>query len=237
LNWAELHCEGYHDRAFLAGWLESRGWKDPGLNGGLRSLVRNPLTQKVVAGGRFAFQFEDVIFLEIIPSEGKDNAVRNACRTLKNSLTDAAPPAWVVVACDLDDEDLEACRQRLQTRLSNSRQPSVPIATATLIWHATGDFGLGVPPEQTLERLVCGALSRAHLDRGQIVQDWLAATGNPEPSPKSYSWSHMAGWYARHGCERFFRQVWSEKQVRAHLETLLADCSAQELTALESGSP
>ncbi len=98
-----------------------------------------------------------------------------------------------------------------------------------IIWHATGDFGPGVPVEQTLERLVCVALSRAYGDRGQSVQDWLAATGG-DPSPKSYSWSHMAGWYAKHGCEDFYRQVWREEPVRSELQTLLDDRWMKELT-------
>ncbi|MCP3964126.1 MAG: hypothetical protein GY719_40365 [bacterium] len=176
------------------------------------------------------------MFLEIIPAGGKEGAVRNACRTLKNSPTNATPPAQVVVVCDLDEEDLAACLQRLQKRLLASRPPSVQIQTATLIWHAAGEFGPGVPLEQTLERLVCGALSRAYRNRGQTVQEWLAAIGG-DPLPKSYSWSHMAGWYAKHGCDDFYRLVWREEPVRSELQALLDDHWMEELTALESGPP
>lgn len=176
------------------------------------------------------------MFLEIIPAGGKEDAIRSACRTLKNSLTDAAPPARVVVVCDLDDEELDACLQRLEMRLLASRPSSVRIQTAAIIWHAAGDFGPGVPGEQTLERLVCGALSHAHRDRGHAVQEWLAATSGA-PVPKSYSWSHLAGWYAQHGCEDFYRQVWREEPVREELQALLDDRWREELTALESGVP
>ncbi len=142
----------------------------------------------------------------------------------------------MVVVCDLDDEDLEACLQRLQKRLSASRPSLTPVQTATIIWHAAGDFGPGVPAGQTLERLVCGALSHAYGDRGQTVQEWLAAAGG-DPSPKSYSWSHMAGWYAEHGCDDFYRLVWREEPVRKELQALLDDRWMNVLTALESDLP
>jgi hypothetical protein len=75
-----------------------------------------------------------------------------------------------------------------------------------------------------------------HGDRGNKVQEWLTATGNPEPSPKNYCWSHMAGWYAKNGCEDFFRQVWREEPVREQLQPLLTECGMNELVAaLESG--
>ncbi len=51
MNWAELHCEGFYDRAFLAGWLEIMGWTDPGRNAAVRSRIRNPITQKSVTKG------------------------------------------------------------------------------------------------------------------------------------------------------------------------------------------
>ncbi len=119
---------------------------------------------------------------------------------------------------------------------SASRPESVPIQTATVIWHAAGDFGPGVPAKQTLERLVCGALSLAYRDRGQTVQEWLASTSG-DTSPKSYSWSHMAGWYAEHGCDDFYRLVWREEPVREELQALLDDRWMEELTAPESGLP
>ncbi len=235
MNWAELHCEGFHDRSFLAGWLEARGWTNLWRPEKTPARIKNPMTQKFVGKGNFAFQFQESTFLEIKPAYGKVKAVENACRTLKNSPTETAPPTQVVVVCDLDEEDPDACLQRLRTRLSDSRPPSAQIQTAAIIWHADGDFGPGVPAKQTLERLVCGALSRAYKNRGQTVQEWLVATGG-NPMPKSYSWSHMAGWYAKHGCDDFYRLVWREELVRQELQALLDDRWKKELTSLESGS-
>ena len=40
----KIFVEGYHDRAFLSGWLKNRGFVDPGLRQtGARTRVINPI--------------------------------------------------------------------------------------------------------------------------------------------------------------------------------------------------
>lgn len=78
------------------------------------------------------------------------------------------------------------------------------------------------PVQQTLERLVCAAVTAAHPDRGPAVQAWLDSRPDAsEAGPKEFGWSHMAGWYADAACEGFYRILWSDRQVVAELRSRL----------------
>ena len=65
-------CEGYHDRAFWAAWLELLGCTDPGKQkcGGGRKDVLDPWGNKVV-GGQYAFHSISGRFVRIIPCNGR----------------------------------------------------------------------------------------------------------------------------------------------------------------------
>ncbi|MHC4178430.1 MAG: hypothetical protein ACYSWU_13035, partial [Planctomycetota bacterium] len=102
---------------------------------------------------------------------------------------------------------------------------------ATLVslvrWEASDAPVSGVPTQQTLERLVCAALVAAYPDRGPAVKSWLDARPvGPEAGPKEYGWSYMAGWYAQHGCEDFYRNLWRDERVVAELQSRLTESGA-----------
>ena len=101
--------------------------------------------------------------------------------------------------------------------------------TVSLVrWESADDATDGVPSQQSLERLVCGAVVAAYPDRGPAVQNWLdSRPGDPPTGPKEFAWSHMAGWFAQQGCEAFFRVLWQkEPEVANQLESRLCQSGA-----------
>jgi len=101
-------------------------------------------------------------------------------------------------------------------------------------WEASDAGRLGLPGKQCLERLVCAALVAAFPERGASVQTWLDGRPNgPAAGPKEFAWSHMAGWYAEHGCQEFYSYLWAAEsgngRVRAELETRLRECGAWQI--------
>ena len=94
-------------------------------------------------------------------------------------------------------------------------------------WDTRDVAAPGLPNQQTLERVVCAAIVAAYPPRGLSVQNWLKDRPDAPPAgPKEFSWSHMAGWYAEHGCQDFFQQVWRDSAVRDELPSRLTDSSA-----------
>ncbi|MGC9259712.1 MAG: hypothetical protein ACP5I8_06475 [Phycisphaerae bacterium] len=80
----------------------------------------------------------------------------------------------------------------------------------------------GLPSKQTLERLVCHAIAKAHPDRSNTVTDWLASRQNPptrtdRQESKEHAYSYLAGWYASDGCDYFFRHIWEQADIREYL--------------------
>ncbi|MGV3721253.1 MAG: hypothetical protein ACO1SX_10135 [Actinomycetota bacterium] len=43
---------------------------------------------------------------------------------------------------------------------------------------------------------------------------------------KEHVWSHMAGWYAIHGCDSFYSMLWEDPSVAAELRTRLEGSGA-----------
>ncbi len=94
-------------------------------------------------------------------------------------------------------------------------------------WDADDEAGAGLPNKQTLERLVCAAIVAAYPERAGAVQTWLEARPSPaEPDVKEYAWSYMAGWYAEHGCESFYSNLWADPKIATQLQTRLETAGA-----------
>ena len=73
-----VHCEGFHDRAFWAGWLLHLGCADPGLPAAgatSRSPIFDPWNTEV-KGGQFAFLARSSHFIRVVPCHGKGNILR-----------------------------------------------------------------------------------------------------------------------------------------------------------------
>jgi hypothetical protein len=98
-------------------------------------------------------------------------------------------------------------------------------------WEAPEPASPGLPDQQSLERLVCSALAAVHPTRANAVQSWLS--GRPDPpqpsSPKEHAWSYLAGWYAEHGCEFFYTNLWKEDAVAAALKDRLQQANAWQI--------
>jgi len=102
--------------------------------------------------------------------------------------------------------------------------------TVALVRWEVGDHPrTGIPTKQSLERIVCAAITAVYGERADRVQKWVSTLGAHSTTPKTFAWSYMAGWYAEHGCEDFYRQVWRDKGIAAELATLLKACGAWDV--------
>lgn len=248
---AEIYCEGYHDRDFIAGWLESRGWRDPGKRaGGSRRAVKNPITGSTVAGGRFGFMSAtDTVFAEIVHCRGDSRVFSDVEQRLRELPT--KPLDHLILVTDLDTDCnaagepnltafrasvLSLCR-KIDASCSWNADGSIVVLGKTrlfaICWHCAGPSMAGVPDKNTLERIVCASLASAYGDRATAVATWLASRpGVSATGPKAFSWSFMAGWWAEEGCTEFFRSIWRDSTVTPHLESRLNACGASN--AIES---
>jgi hypothetical protein len=230
-------CEGYHDRAFWAGWLDRLGCKNLG-----RGCV-DPWG-KSVTGGQFGFQSHAERFVRVVAAGGKDEVRRLARIRLQERATE--PLKAVVASVDHDGFDnanvaegplnreslaslaneIDAEAERVADNHFRIDGGSVDIAVVR--WQSDGTHGESVPRQQTLERLCCSAILDAYGDRADPVRAWLASRPGeaPEAGPKAFVWSHMAGWYAEHGCDDFYQELWREPQVAEALENRLRDAGA-----------
>ena len=87
-----------------------------------------------------------------------------------------------------------------------------------------------------LERLACAALAAAYPARAAPVHNWLnARPAPPGVDPKEHAWSYMAGWYAEHGCEAFYSNLWNDPRVVAELDTRLRSSGAWQIAATLAG--
>lgn len=234
-------CEGYHDRAFWAGWLHL-GCRDPGLrDSGQRKPILDPWG-RTVKGGQFAFQSTRGHFVRVVPAGGKERVFERLRVRLSERTTE--PVRRLVVNIDPDTPS-EGGAVRTGLRLADvesmlrsedpnasTRGTAVEIdGGATTIhlvrWEVPALLGMGVPAIQTLERLVCAAIVAAFPARGEAVQKWLdGRPDRPAPDAKEHAWSYMAGWYAESGCERFYSGLWEVDPVRAELQRLLGQSGA-----------
>ncbi len=235
-------CEGYHDRAFWAGWLTHLGCTDPGhRDGGRRREVSDPWSKKVV-GGQFAFRSQTDKFVRIIPCHGKDNLLRMAKSRLKDRDRELDRLVFSVDAdtyagegdCSgitLNDRAVEGLVREFGEVARDDHGDRVLDDTNTTIsvvrWQTDETPSPGLPDKQTLERVVCAALAETFADRPAAVQTWLdSRPDGPPAGPKEFAWSYMAGWYAEYGCEAFYRTLWEKDTVAAALKSRLESAGA-----------
>jgi hypothetical protein len=107
---------------------------------------------------------------------------------------------------------------------------------ALVRWETNDKPAPGLPDQQTLERLVSAALVAAYPARAQPVQDWLVSRPAPPPAdPKDHAWSYMAGWYAEHGCQDFYSNLWRDAAVASQLESRLRLSGAWQIAESVAG--
>ncbi len=243
-------CEGYHDRAFWAGWLLHLGCVDPGQPKAghmARSIVRDPWNDPVI-GGQFGYHSKSGRFLRVQPCGGKSGIRPAAQRRLGQRVLKGLTRLVLNIDADThaDGTTTGATGLRRQDVVHFIRTTFDPSAVvnvdgeieidggvtkvALVRWEASDPHSPSLPTQQTLERLVSAALIAAYPARAQVVQVWLAARPAPPPSdPKEHAWSHMAGWYAEHGCEDFYANLWRDAVVVSELETRLRSSGAWQI--------
>lgn len=230
-------CEGFHDRAFWAGWLTHLGCNDPGKTGkGDRKDVYDPWNV-VVKSGRYAFHSRGGQFIRVVPVHGVKNLLPAARIRLKEHAT--KPLARLILNLDLDDapgpniimnllHGVDASAKQVGDDLFEFQGGKLHVNL--IAWQAHDAARDVLPAGQTLERLVCAALAAVHPDRAAAVHRWLSS--RPEPpaaSVKEFAWSQMAGWYADRGCESFYQAVWEDPAIAAQLEKRLKEANSWNL--------
>lgn len=243
-------CEGFHDRAFWAGWLTHLGCSDEGYRPGtLGYPALDPWKAKVV-GGQFAYLSPQRNFLRVVPCGGMTKLLPQAHLRLQQRVRKAL--ARLVINVDPDvsvatagsgatglkvQDVLHLARQFDPAAAANADGEIEIDGGATKIslvrWEANDPSTPGVPDQQTLERLVCSALIAAYPDRAKPVRDWLNSRPTaPAAGPKEHAWSYMAGWHAENGCENFYNQMWQDPRVVHELKTRLSQGTAWHIVQL-----
>jgi len=246
-------CEGYHDRAFWAGWLEHLGCSRPpdvGEKPG-SGRVFDPWGREV-NGGQYGYRSKTHKFIRIVPCRGdRKRVLREADRRLKEERQRVeqraaeSQLARLILNVDPDVtadgtsvrtgfrfEDLQQRLRKHDSDLVEDRPGDLALFRGAVLislirWEATDQVADGLPNQQTLERLVCAALTAAYPDRGPAVKRWLdSRPDGPVAGPKEFGWSYMAGWYAEFGCEGFYRNLWLDGRVVTELKSRLAECRA-----------
>ncbi len=245
-------CEGYHDRAFWAGWLQYLGCINLRQPSGATEPVRvKDPWGKAVTGGQFGYDSRGHRFIRISPCGDRREVLREARNRLDQERqrhqqgASEVRLARLVLNIDPDvnangtsmktgfrRQDLRTMVQEYDPSVAENEQGDFALFDARVLvslvrWEAPDAILNGIPNQQTLERVVCAALIAAYPARGPAVHQWLQSRPNPPPkNPKESAWSYMAGWYAKFGCEAFYQQLWADTRVAAELKSRLIECDA-----------
>jgi len=243
--------EGVRDRAFWAGGLLQNGWQDAReLSGNKKALDPNDRKQDGEGKFAYYARNDAFTLVVPCLGESKlDDKFNFYGKEVFLSIREHANTTKyrLIVNVDADTDETkgatnptrnsDAIRHLVETamthiELETSSKPPPPrfengawllfddrCVVQVVRWQ-TPDSGeiAGVPNKQTLERLVCAAICEAYDTRSEDVEAWLREKSR---SPKAYAWSYMAGWYAEHGCDDFYREIWRDETVRPILERQL----------------
>jgi hypothetical protein len=243
IEWSEksqsvILCEGYHDRNFWSGLLQSAGCIDPGIDPdrAARVLFKDPFGDTVAGKGQFGLASPSNGFVRVQPCHGLSN-VLPALDVLLSGL-ESRRTIRIVLVVDPDTDASEAMggltidgvlqfvtSRRPAASLNQDGDISLP-ESETLIslirWECDDPQAPGLPAQQTLERLISASIAEAYPERAICVEGWLTNRHEPpELCGKEYSWSYMAGWYAENGCDDFMRAIWSDGKVAQAMENRL----------------
>lgn len=226
-------CEGFDDRAFWKGWLLHLGCTDP--TGGGQQLVHDRWGRPVKGRGKYLFHNPTASAeIVVLPCEGRHQVIRAIRSTLRER---NHRPDRMIVNLDSDaesgsvSEHREAIRQELLRHRAEALEDGSFLCQETridsVIWECDDNVQPGVPGTQTLERLVAASIQATYPDRGPSVERWLADTPRIEtPTPKNYSYSYLAKWYAEHGAGDFYWEIWRDtalaEALRHRLESAFA---------------
>jgi hypothetical protein len=198
-----------------------------------------------VLGGQFAFRSPRGGFIRVQPCHGKekilpaarqrlgDRATRQLFRLVLNIDSDLPAGVPAPRAAGLSRNDVLADVQKhFDSAASLTPNDEISLDGGTTLvslirWEAPDPPANGLPTQQSLERLLCAAIIAAYPARATAVHNWLLSVSVPlSGALKEYSWSYMAGWYAEHGCDNFFRQVWQDAAITTELRNRLSHTNA-----------
>jgi hypothetical protein len=249
-------CEGFHDRAFWKGWLTHLGCADPGLPPAgktARAPILDPRNTPVT-GGQFAYHSKSGHFIRVRPCHGKSKVLpaarlrlgqrpsKQLLRLIINVDPDVRVAGATTATTGLQLQDLlQLVHSTFDPSATVNADGNIEVdGGATMValirWEVTDPPAPGLPDQQTLERLVSAALAAAYPPRAKAVQDWLnSRPACPAPDPKEHAWSYMAGWYAEHGCEDFYSNLWRDAAVVRELESRLRSAGAWQIADAGAG--
>lgn len=218
----DLYCEGFHDRDFLGGLFEDALAQ--------RSLRGDPH----IDPGQFGFRSSTDVLTVITQTKGKPQTPLVFRGAVEAAV--ATRPAGLVLCLDEDEAPTVAdARRRARDRIAkivDGRTFDAPTGTLTLesghmvrllpvTWCCADASAAHLPTRQNLERLITAACCEAYPGRGAAVERWLASRSDAPVDAasvsKSFSWSHMAGWFPSPGGNDFFRAVWRDPLIRKAL--------------------
>ncbi len=217
-------CEGYQDRAFWKGLLRHRD---------CRRADYDPAGEKVQGRGRHGYRSRsgEGAYVEVVPVNSASKLLQAVRVEVREA--DVLPQlGTLVVNFDPDTsgtgsrtglraEDLvreiQAIPVEAEIRDDGSLHlPETGSAVVLAPWRCDVEERGCVPKKQTLERLVCAAVTDAYPERGEAVEAWLPAgkaDRRVKDEHKAAAMSFMAGWYPARGSEDFFAAVWEDEVV------------------------
>ena len=255
-------CEGYDDRSFLAGFLQHHcQCKEPAPEARRPSKYGKGAYVFFNAGGSHEIHVLPCQSVSQVLQSFKNNvrAIASgvhpeidflALFTDHDTAADREGPAAAGSASPLvKPQSIKDFLDEATIKYRESGSRNVPQwqieradksqCVVALLHVRTQDAGprKGLPSKQTLERLVCHAIAKAHPDRTKTVADWLASRKDKpvhtdRQESKEHAYSYLAGWYASDGCDYFFRHIWEQAQPREHLVHEMRDTGI--LQTLES---
>lgn len=227
-------CEGFDDRSFWAGWFLHLGCTDP-TNRGEKAVT--DAWGRPVKRGKYLLLTPAGTSVVVQPYQGRSKLRKAAKEYLRGQVY---RPDRLILNLDSDAENgsEQGARQAIRGIVRHydgvaiaDREGSYEIdgvQLASVIWECEeGDSTPGVPAKQTLERLVTASVQAAYPDRGPVVDSWLEAEPQADVTiPKSYGYSYLAKWYARHGADDFYRAIWRDEAVAHRLRERLGATGA-----------
>ncbi|MRG97532.1 hypothetical protein [Polyangium spumosum] len=222
-------CEGYDDRSFWQGLLLSVGCKP--------APQANPVHR---FQGDYMYETPGGGLLHVVPC-GEQKQVRDdparkrdAVRTMGQLLLRARatrPLARLVLNLDVDTKAPAAVLDSLRSLVGGDAKETSSgefeldggqTVVSPILWYVPDPVVDGVPSQQTLERIVCAALSAAFPERGREVKAWLASRTDPRGKEhKAHAWSFMAGWHSDHGMGDFYASLWRDPGIEKELRGIL----------------
>lgn len=225
--------EGFTDRAFVKGALEFLECASPAVRQGVKIV---DVWGEPLGAGQFVLRTPSEQTLRIAPARGRDNIIKLAKGWLRQRDNELRSPMLLLLDADIRANDgsriagavsYQGIRDSLiQAGCSEDSPNNFSLEQCRIsigFWSCDDPASDFLPNLQCLERLVIASIVAAYPDRAEPVQRWLADRPAPPESrsPKEFSWSHMAGWYADDGCDEFFQKIWRDDKIAAQLQQRL----------------